>query len=765
MFFYDPQDTSNSVAIKPLTPLELKIIKVIDKDSKSVTSINANEEYTYIASQKGNDITQLKWCFWIDKRDDDFDKEYTIEITATADKADMESDFFLTSKVEGNEDKKKENTKLLKENAILSATITTETHDIGGKQQEVAVLKVKYSKWLDGEKIRVEIYKYNDKNKKPTRNSSKDAVCSRTVIAKPEVAEVYWMAADGEKLEETGYSEDIYLYIKTLGLKDKTLELNIYDDDITPKPIVMENEDDYVAWSGNKIKVEERDSIKQFKVGSKERYENARKDEIEDEKPKENDFLQVNFDFNKINDSGQKQDPEILELYVAVNNATDLKLNSITYQTKFGKLKLTPKEQVVDAFFAKPKKESVIADLPLGKDKNKQDTNKKTEVNHYEKLEKGVIGQKITLVAECDNLEGKDVAIYIYEKKPLLEAKDTKLKVIQNDKEIEKVCATVKDGYAVAEIQLQKPDSAKYKAWDRKLDPDTGDEKSSELYLKVVVEGIDSPATNKAFLKEGKEKFELFSDVIRYDIYDSGKIDKYIREHATKVRYNYFEGETKHRIGRVTFVEGKWIFKDYIYTKKKLQMLDIRDLRSYSNGNIKFNFLTINVSSKHSRFYIDIDAYAAMIAAMIEEEIEDLGYNGFSSKNGGSGASSSHWNGMTGDLRYLSTNKNGETTYLQHTHFDYERQIRFNNALYKFGFSKYYSPTRRKTITMYSENFNRQTIEKILNPKTKKMEQKVVVSKNTSLLPHTEHYRTEKAQHYHHLHVQGFDPSYINEIK
>ena len=58
----------------------------------------------------------------------------------------------------------------------------------------------------------------------------------------------------------------------------------------------------------------------------------------------------------------------------------------------------TPKEQVIAAFFAKPKKESVIADLLLGKDKNKQDANKKTEVNHYEKLDKGVIGQKIMFV-------------------------------------------------------------------------------------------------------------------------------------------------------------------------------------------------------------------------------------------------------------------------------------------------------------------------------------------------------------------------------
>ncbi|WP_338815822.1 hypothetical protein V9L05_24155 (plasmid) [Bernardetia sp. Wsw4-3y2] len=726
MFFYDPQDTSNSVAIKPLTPLELKIIKVIDKDSKSVTSINANEEYTYIASQKGNDITQLKWCFWIDKRDDDFDKEYTIEITATADKADMETDFFLTSKVEGDEDKKKENTKLLKENAILSATITTETHDIGGKQQEVAVLKVKYSKWLDGEKIRVEIYKYNDKNKKPTRNSSKEAVCSRTVIAKPEVAEVYWMAADGEKLEETGYSEDIYLYIKTLGLKDKTLELNIYDDDITPKPIVMENEDDYVAWSGNKIKVEERDSIKQFKVGSKERYENARKDEIEDEKPKENDFLQVNFDFNKINDSGQKQDPEILELYVAVNNATDLKLNSITYQTKFGKLKLTPKEQVVDAFFAKPKKESVIADLPLGKDKNKQDTNKKTEVNHYEKLEKGVIGQKITLVAECDNLEGKDVAIYIYEKKPLLEAKDTKLKVIQNDKEVEKVCATVKDGYAVAEIQLQKPDSAKYKAWDKKLDPDTGDEKSSELYLKVVVEGVDSPATNKEFLKTGKEKFELRSVLVQH-IYHNGEISKEEYEGVRKIKYVYHDAnDKKYDICKCDILEVDTRLTGIVVDTVKEQTpktgYDATKIGTYShaasrkkyvypNGTIitygkftnddkgtSYRSVTYNKGvgkslivkmpkslqvaidnekfvqykfTKTQRTYCKPELFAGFIGALAEVGYTDIVSGGMCEEDATCYPSTTHINGESVDTNYI----------------DNERQQKFINAMYKFGFS------------------------------------------------------------------------------
>lgn len=43
---------------------------------------------------------------------------------------------------------------LWNDNSILSATLTTETHKIDEKEKEVAVLKVKFSKWLDGEKPR-----------------------------------------------------------------------------------------------------------------------------------------------------------------------------------------------------------------------------------------------------------------------------------------------------------------------------------------------------------------------------------------------------------------------------------------------------------------------------------------------------------------------------------------------------------------------------------------------------------------------------------
>lgn len=176
MFVYDPEDPDNWIPIKPLKPLFLKIVDVIDKDSKSSSStINSSEEYTYVTNEK---TTNLKWCFWIEGRENDFEKDHIIKIKDIEEKAEAESNFFLTSQAEDENEKKKENTELLQENAVLSAITTTETHDVDGKQKEVPVLKLKFSKWLEGENIHVEVY-YDDR--KPTRDSNKEVVKSLAV--------------------------------------------------------------------------------------------------------------------------------------------------------------------------------------------------------------------------------------------------------------------------------------------------------------------------------------------------------------------------------------------------------------------------------------------------------------------------------------------------------------------------------------------------------------------------------------------------------
>lgn len=129
----------------------------------------------------------------------------------------------------------------------------------------------------------------------------------------------------------------------------------------------------------------------------------------------------------------------------------------------------------------------------------------------------------------------------------------------------------------------------------------------------------------------------------------------------------------------------------------------------------------------------------------------------FSQSDGRPGVSREHINGVAGDLRYLSQNKNGEVIYLSYPQFDYNRQVKFNNALYKFGWGK--------TKKMYSENFNRDVGKKFIDEKTKKEIIKKV--KEKTLLPHTKHMRKVNKdgkivyRHDHHLHLVGFDFSSI----
>ena len=534
MFLYDPEDPDNCIPIRPLTPPSLKIVEVLDKDSKVITSttITASDEYTYVTDEQSNN---LKWCFWLDKRDDDFEKKHVIQIENDKDtKTDTETDFFLTSKAEG-EEKKKENTELLQTNGILSATLTTVKNSEG---KDVSALKVTFSKWLDGEKVKVEVYE-----KEPTRDDNKKAVRSLLVAAKPEVAEVYWMGADGEKLEETGYSEDIYLYIKTLGLKDKTLELNVYDEDITPSPAPMTSGHDYVEWKNNKLKVEKRDLIKQFKVGSKDRYKYAALDEKIDEQN-----INVLFDYKTFVDSQNKPDPEILELYIYINNAKELKIDVKDNQNKFGKLKLTPKEQVVDAFFALDESEKLIADLPLIKGKNQ-----KTDVKNLKKQKDVIVGQKIKIVAECDNLEGKEVKIQIFEKKPFLLAKNEYFTIIHDETESTEICVNVENGYAVADIQLRGKDICKIKEFDEKMKVRTVSlgsilaQKESFTYKKsILYMKVSYPSGNVLIEKIIKNETNL-NPIKWYNPVNNPMLCLYTQNGNYRPRYNVFGEVRKER--------------------------------------------------------------------------------------------------------------------------------------------------------------------------------------------------------------------------
>ena len=168
---------------------------------------------------------------------------------------------------------------------------------------------------------------------------------------------------------------------------------------------------------------------------------------------------------------------------------------------------------------------------------------------------------------------------------------------------------------------------------------------------------------------------------------------------------------------------------------------------SYSSEKVKFRFIPGSLG-KENRFYVDIDAFACLVGAMIEESIEDLAFNGFSKIDGDTGRPSvSHKNGMIGDFRYLNKSKDGSRTYvsvdktnqLMNPDLDYDRQVKFNNALYKFGYSQYHNGT--KLVEMLSNTFIKDGI--------------------STELPHIE----PDPDHFDHLHVQGLKLSSVFTIK
>lgn len=234
--------------------------------------------------------------------------------------------------------------------------------------------------------------------------------------------------------------------------------------------------------------------------------------------------------------------------------------------------------------------------------------------------------------------------------------------------------------------------------------------------------------------------------IITYHIFNGGKIEKHVpktiqKGFEKKYKYIYHDkASIEHILGTFNFKLTTEINQGNKVGTNKIELVDVREFKGYSNGGVKLKFLTLNTESE--RYYINPDCYAGLLGAMADQNIDFLGFNGFSNYQGKStGGSSSHRNGEKGDLRYLSKNKKGEATYLQHSHFDVINQNKFNDALYNFGWGR--------SEKMYSEYFTYN-------------------GNNSYLLNHTKHMRKDGKngyRHYHHLHLTGFNHQSIKVIR
>ena len=227
---------------------------------------------------------------------------------------------------------------------------------------------------------------------------------------------------------------------------------------------------------------------------------------------------------------------------------------------------------------------------------------------------------------------------------------------------------------------------------------------------------------------------------IEYHIQSSGEIQYKIKNEKREVaEYFYHDSQgVIHKLGKYKLNKVKEIYGGNYKDKlgkdtENVYLIDIRVVNKNYNSNGKSFTLTVNTS----RYYMNDVTMASLYGAMLECNYDDFVFNGFSNEKGESvGGSTSHKNGMNGDLRYLRTDKKGGTTDLFNSNeelgwkgLDEVRQNKFNDALHKFGWK-----------SMLSQSFGERK-EKLLNKCT-----------NDSDNNHNDH-----------LHVQGYAPT-LKEI-
>lgn len=268
--------------------------------------------------------------------------------------------------------------------------------------------------------------------------------------------------------------------------------------------------------------------------------------------------------------------------------------------------------------------------------------------------------------------------------------------------------------------------------------------KDTTISSEIVLIKKDSTKTKTVPLTNFKKKDTLKSkpdnlianknskSIVTYRIYSDGRIEKYIpkvilKENENKYKYVYYDEQgKKYDLGDFR------IQKTQMYKRPKGNFINLINLEEvpkyYKKNNHQYHF---NIDSPRS--YVNEKSFASFIGAMFEVNYLDIGCNGFSHSDGSSKPSKSHINGNNGDFKYLRKDKSlkcGSGTSLniikQPDSLDSERQNKWLNALYKFGWKNFLGWS-------YKLKGKKQYLDHI--------------PKNT-------------ANHFHHVHVQRYQPNF-----
>ncbi|WP_271783486.1 M23 family metallopeptidase [Aquimarina algiphila] len=426
-----------------------KIVEGPEEVTSATEAVYTLTEYS--EDPTDTDKNRMKWAFYIDGVEIKNKKNKYFQIFASKngkEKEECTTDFMAITDVV-------ERTKAIQKYAILNAKIE-KTPD--------AKLTVKFSKWLDGHKIHIEAFR-----NKPDLDPAKGYVAATTIKAQPEIIDIQWVNDKQLPLKFADYSQDKYLKISSLGLKDEDIELVLQDH----KQVIEEQPVTYTFFQDNKaIKIEGRETLKQITVLAKDE-----KDEAEAEKI----VFQV---ADAKNNSNEAQLPE-LQLQAIVTKGELVNQGAQNGKLIFAKfLDVYPTEKIVNTYFATKEKVTVPGE---------GDTT--TEETIYKPVKELSIGQKTYLVADCVNLADKTVKLKIHEK-----AEAEKFKILTSEDEFLKVCKPKGDK------ETKYTELTNTEGWiEAKIDKDTN-QAVAELVMRPKTDNIASEGEAAALSLEGMKE-------------------------------------------------------------------------------------------------------------------------------------------------------------------------------------------------------------------------------------------------------------------
>lgn len=235
-----------------------------------------------------------------------------------------------------------------------------------------------------------------------------------------------------------------------------------------------------------------------------------------------------------------------------------------------------------------------------------------------------------------------------------------------------------------------------------------------------------------AILKLNNIILPQIKEIITYRIFYDGSIEKHIPKIIKKGNENKYKYVYYNKLGNKYNLGTFKVYKTQEYRGEKgvfVNLINLEEVPKYFKKD-KYQYL-FKVDSKRS--YVNEQTLASFFGAMLEVNYLDIGCNGFSHSDGSSRPSKSHINGNNGDFKYLRVDKSslcGTGTSLNiiknPESLDVVRQNNWNNALYKFGWKKFLGWS--------------------YGSKGKKM--------------YLNHIPKNTANHFHHTHVQGYEPNF-----